>query len=149
MEENIIENTVEVPAKRKRGRPKKEHPYSDFQDEIKEVFKSYIDDNKELIESFINSTKRIDKKHWLTIYNHVSDICNSLNTKNSYLDKFSDYSYRPDSMWRGLDEFRENQRKEFIKNFYQNIDLDLIYRSYMIFSHFKIYISESSKEMKV
>ena len=51
--------------------------------------------------------------------------------------------------WRDIDEVRETQRKNAVKHFYENENLDPIYKAYMIFTHMKLYISESSKEMKV
>ena len=67
--------------------------------------------------------------------------------RNKFL--FNEYTYRPDVQWRDIDEVRETQRKNAVKHFYENENLDPIYKAYMIFTHMKLYISESSKEMKV
>ena len=150
MTENIdTEEIVEQPIKKKRGRPKKHHPYEEFQPYIKETFANYIEDNYDMIYLFMNANKRIDKKFWETIYNHVRKLNNDLYEKYSYGFNFDEYTYRPDSQWRGIDEVREEQRKNAVKHFYDDNALDTVYRGYMIFSHMKLYIAESSKEMKV
>ena len=43
---------VEEPVKKKRGRPRKENPYRDFQPHVQETFKDYAETYAELIESF-------------------------------------------------------------------------------------------------
>lgn len=150
MEENKdTEEIIEQPVKRKRGRPKKHHPYEEFQPYIKETFATYIEDNYDMIYLFMNANKRIDKKFWENIYNHVRKLNNDLYEKYSYGFKFNEYTYRSESQWRGIDEVRENQRKNAVKHFYENENLDTVYRGYMIFTHMKLYIAESSKEMKV
>lgn len=143
------EEIVEQPVKRKRGRPKKHHPYEEFQPYIKEAFATYIEDNYDMIYLFMNANKRIDKKFWENIYNHVRKLNNDLHEQYSYGFKFNEYTYRSESQWRGIDEVRENQRKNAVKHFYENENLDAVYRGYMIFTHMKLYIAESSKEMKV
>lgn len=150
MEDNKeIEEVIEQPVKRKRGRPKKHHPYEEFQPYIKEAFATYIEDNYDMIYLFMNAKKRIDKKFWESIYNHVRKLNNDLYEQDSCVFEFKEYTYRSESQWRGIDEVREEQRKNAVKHFYENENLDPVYKGYMIFTHMKLYIAESSKEMKV
>lgn len=143
--------TIEEPVKRKRGRPRKENPYREFQPYIQEIFKDYTETYTELIESFCNTPLdvRIENTKWQEIYLHVKQICDKLQTFNNFTDTFDTYSYRPNSSWRGIDKIRENQRKRFVNNWYNNNNIDSVYKGYMVFLHLKLYISESSKEMKV
>src|SRR5574344_17224 len=129
MEDNKDIEIVEQPVKKKRGRPRKVHPYEEFQPYMKE-------------------NKRIDKRFWNAIYEHVRTLNNKLYEEYSCGFKFNEYTYRTDSQWRDIDEVRETQRKNAVKHFYENENLDPIYKAYMIFTHMKLYISESSKEMK-
>ena len=43
---------VEEPVKKKRGRPRKENPYRDFQSYVQEAFNDYAETYAELIELF-------------------------------------------------------------------------------------------------
>lgn len=149
MEDNKDIEIIEQPVKKKRGRPRKVHPYEEFQPYIKETFANYLNDNYDMIYLFMNANKRIDKRFWNAIYEHVRTLNNKLYEKYSCGFKFNEYTYRPDVQWRDIDEVRETQRKNAVKYFYENENLDPIYKAYMIFTHMKLYISESSKEMKV
>ena len=102
-----------------------------------------------MIYLFMNANKRIDKRFWNAIYEHVRTLNNKLYEEYSCGFKFNEYTYRLDVQWRGIDEVRETQRKNAVKYFYENENLDPIYKAYMIFTHMKLYISESSKEMKL
>ena len=142
---------VEEPVKKKRGRPRKEIPYRDFQSYIQETFKDYAETYAELIESFYNAPTdtRIEKSQWDDINNHIKQICERLTTSPDFNHKFDKYNYRPNSSWRGIDKVREEQRKKFVNEWYNNANIDNVYKGYMVFSHLKLYIVESSKEMKV
>lgn len=142
---------VEEPVKKKRGRPRKENPYRDFQPNVQETFKDYAETYAELIESFYNvpTEARIEKPQWEEINNHVKQICERLETSNDFNHKFDKYNYRPNSSWGGIDKIREEQRKKFVNEWYNNANIDNVYKGYMVFSHLKLYIVESSKEMKV
>ena len=54
---------VEEPVKKKRGRPRKENPYREFQPNVQETFKDYAETYAELIGSFYNvpTEARIEK----------------------------------------------------------------------------------------
>ena len=69
---------VEQPIKKKRGRPRKVHPYEEFQPYIKETFANYLNDNYDMIYLFMNANKRIDKIFWNAIYEHVRTLNNKL-----------------------------------------------------------------------
>lgn len=142
---------VEEPVKKKRGRPRKENPYRYFQSYVQETFKDYAETYAELIESFYNvpSEARIEKSQWEEINNHIKQICERLTTSHDFIYKFDKYNYRPNSSWRCIDKVREEQRKKFVNEWYNNANIDNVYKGYMIFSHLKLYIVESSKEMKV
>lgn len=142
---------IEEPVKKKRGRPRKENPYRDFQPHIQDIFKDYAETYAELIESFYNvpTEARIEKPQWEEINNHVKQICERLEAFHDFNYKFDNYNYRPSSLWRGLDKIREEQRKQFVNELYNNTNIDNVYKGYMVFSHLKLYIVESSKEMKV
>lgn len=142
---------AEEPVKKKRGRPRKENPYRDFQPNVQETFKDYAETYAELIESFYNvpTEARIEKPQWEEINNHVKQICERLETSHDFNHKFDKYNYRPNTSWRGIDKIREEQRKKFVNEWYNNANIDNVYKGYMVFSHLKLYIVESSKEMKV
>lgn len=142
---------VEEPVKKKRGRPRKEDPYRDFQPHVQETFKDYAETYAELIESFYNvpTEARIEKSQWEEINNHVKQICERLESSHDFIHKFGKYNYRPNSSWGGIDKIREEQRKKFVNGWYNNANIDNVYKGYMVFSHLKLYIVESSKEMKV
>ena len=78
---------VEQPIKKKRGRPRKVHPYEEFQPYIKETFANYLNDNYDMIYLFMNANKRIDKRFWNAIYEHVRTLNNKLYEEDIYLDK--------------------------------------------------------------
>lgn len=78
MEDNKDIEIVEQPVKKKRGRPRKVHPYEEFQPYIKETFANYLNDNYDMIYLFMNANKRIDKRFWNAIYEHVRTLNNKL-----------------------------------------------------------------------
>ena len=147
----VIAEVVEELVKKKRGRPRKENPYRDFQPNVQETFKDYAETYAELIESFYNvpTEARIEKPQWEKINNHVKQICERLEASHNFNHKFDKYNYRPNSSWGGIDKIREEQRKKFVNEWYNNANIDNVYKGYMVFSHLKLYIVESSKEMKV
>lgn len=132
------------PQKKKRGRPKKYNPYNEFQPDVIDVFSSYFDSYRDIIEAFYNSTSRIEKAQWEMIYEHIKAICEKCSHEN-----IKPCTYKPNSSWSGLDEIHEERRKSFVKGFAERQIENSTYKGYMIFSHLKYYIIESSKEMKV
>lgn len=145
----------EVVEKKKRGRPKKYNPYRDFTEEDQKIFKTYIEDYKDIITLFLsykNKNIRISKNDWNIIYNHVKNINDKICEDDDVFHIFTnEYHYKPESSWKPLDAFREQQKLKFIDDFFNNpLDKnDTVYNGYMIYSHLKLYIIESSKEQTI
>jgi hypothetical protein len=141
---------VSIPVKRKRGRPKKFALYADFSDIIVNTFNNYLNDYKSIIDliiSYKNLDERINQKDWNLLYEHVKHI-NDIIKDVSFNGLKSEYHYRINSQWKSLDQIRENNRINMIEDIYNDpIIEDVVYKSFMIFSHIKLYIIESSKEM--
>lgn len=144
-----------VTEKKKRGRPKKYNPYREFTEENQNIFKTYIEDYNNIITLFLSYKDkdiRISKNDWNIIYNHVKDINDKICEEDNVFHIFNnEYHYKPESSWKPLDAFREQQKLKFIDDFYNNpLDKnDTVYNGYMIYSHLKLYIIESSKEQKI
>ena len=131
----------EEPIKKKRGRPKKVDSFAEFKQEIVDMFSDYVNNHKALLELFVNSEKHLSKAEWLTIQQHV-------NTVNGELGKtVTEYTYKPDSSWKLIDNLRKDMRKNNIKDI-MSLDIDNTLKGWIIFNHLAVYISESSKEMK-
>ena len=47
------------------------HPYEEFKPYIKEIITNYLNDNYDMIYLFMNANKRIDKRFWNAIYEHI------------------------------------------------------------------------------
>lgn len=154
VQDTSVVNEV-VTEKKKRGRPKKYNPYREFPENIQEIFKTYIDDYINIISlvlSYKGKSERISQSDWNVIYNHINEINNKLYEEDNVFQVTNmDYHYKINSQWKTIDYFREQQKIKFIDEFYNNpLDKDdKVYNGYMIYSHLKLYISESSKEQKL
>ena len=137
----MSENVTEQP-KKKRGRPKKIDPFADFSETTINAFNGYLDTYNTLLTDFINSTERLTKSNWESIYSHVKQI-------NEILGKTTpEYNYKINSQWKPMDNIRENMRKEYIKDIISKEEIGEPLKSWLVFNHLSVYISESSKEMK-
>ena len=148
MNTDIIDTSI--PVKKKRGRPKKFALYRDFSEIIKNTFNNYLEQYKNIIDiilSYNNKDNRISQDDWNIIYNHVKYI-NDIIKDDVFSNLNEEYHYKPNSQWKIIDQIRENDMIKYINNFYNNQFIeDIVYKSFMIYSHIKLYISESSKEM--
>ncbi len=150
--ETLVAEPVDTSViKRKRGRPRKV-PFS-FSEDIINVFNNYTVDNKELLNMFINSTEsRVSQTIWNKINDNVKSYVNKLDGKDFFLSDFKkyDYAYKPNSSWKSIDSVKELSRKKCVNELLNDkVIEDEIYRSYLIFNHLKIYITETAKEIKI
>lgn len=141
---------VSIPVKKKRGRPKKFALYRNFSEIITNTFSNYLEQYKNIIDiilSYNNKDNRISQDDWNIIYNHVKYI-NDIIKDDVFISLNEEYHYKPNSQWKTIDQIREKDMIKYINNFYNNQFIeDIVYKSFMIYSHIKLYISESSKEM--
>jgi hypothetical protein len=143
-----------VTEKKKRGRPKKFNLYSDFKDDINNIFKTYIQDYQNIIDLFLSykdKTDRINQDDWNIIYNHIKEIYAKFNNDDIFYPMDIEYHYKLNSQYKPIDLVREQQKIKFVYNFINHpLDKDdIIYNGYMIYLQLKLFIKESSKEQKI